>query len=71
MREALGAKKPITVDLSQTNAIDARFLGLLLMLRKQLKVQGADLKFTGFSRSLEKTFRLNGVDYLLHDGKPV
>lgn len=64
-REAVKVKKPIVIDLSETRAIDPRFLGLLLMLRKQLKGHGACLTFGGVSSRLAKIFRLNGVNSLL------
>ena len=58
-------KKQIVIDFSETSAVDARFLGLLLMLRKQLKAQNAVPRFIGISRRLERMFRLNGFGYLL------
>lgn len=65
-REALTAKKEaLLLDLSDTHAIDARFLGLLLMLRKQLKRQGASLRITGASPSIARMFRLNEAEFLL------
>ena len=70
-RDALVAKKLLLIDFSQTLAIDQRFLGLLLMVRKQLKACGADLKLAGISRELEKAFRLNGVEYLLSPSRMI
>jgi N-acetylglucosaminyldiphosphoundecaprenol N-acetyl-beta-D-mannosaminyltransferase len=64
-RRALKAKKQVIVDFSATRVIDARFLGLLLLLRKQLKLNGAGLRFTGTSPRLERLFRLHGADFLL------
>lgn len=64
-RRALTSKKHVSIDLSSTRIIDARFLGLLLMLRKQLKVNGVNLRFTGGSPRLKRLFRLNGADFLL------
>jgi len=61
----------LLIDFSQTLAIDQRFLGLLLMVRKQLKACGADLKLAGISRELEKAFRLNGVEYLLSPSRMI
>jgi len=55
------------IDFSETCAVDARFLGLLLMLRKQLKARNTVLRFTAISRRLERMFRLNGCGYLLPD----
>jgi len=64
-RDALAKQRSLKVDLSQTRTIDARFLGLFLMLRKQLKSRGDTLKFVGLSPRLERQFRLNGLKYLL------
>jgi N-acetylglucosaminyldiphosphoundecaprenol N-acetyl-beta-D-mannosaminyltransferase len=64
-REVVASHKPVVVDLSRTRAVDARFFGLFLMLRKQLKGSGSGLRFVGVSPGLERQFRLNGVGYLL------
>ena len=67
-RDAALAGKRVVIDFSATRAIDARFLGLLLMLRKLLKARGEELELVGMSRKLERTFRLNGLDYLCTSG---
>jgi N-acetylglucosaminyldiphosphoundecaprenol N-acetyl-beta-D-mannosaminyltransferase len=64
-RDALASQKPLEVDLAQTRAVDARFLGLFLMLSKQLRSRGFNLKFVGVSPRLERQFRRNGLKYLL------
>jgi N-acetylglucosaminyldiphosphoundecaprenol N-acetyl-beta-D-mannosaminyltransferase len=64
-REAITTQKQIIIDFSKTRVIDARFLGLLLMLRKKLKSSGASPAFTGLSPELERMFRLNGLEFLL------
>ncbi len=64
-RDAITTHKQIMIDFSETCVIDSRFLGLLLMLRKQLKAQGSTLKLMGISRQMARTFRLNGLEYLL------
>lgn len=61
-------KRGVVVDLSQTQAIDARFFGLLLMLRKQLKSTGSALQFQGVSARLQRLFRLNALEFLLTAG---
>ena len=66
-RVAMTTNKQIVIDFSETCAVDARFLGLLLMLRKQLKARNTVLRFTAISRRLERMFRLNGCGYLLPD----
>ena len=55
----------VVVDLSKSRAIDARFFGLLLMFRKKLKGQGAQLRFVGASPSIRRMFRLNALGFLL------
>ena len=64
-QEALTDKKDLIIDLSNTHQIDARFLGLLLMLRKELRSRGARLIFTGVPRQIARIFRLNELGYLL------
>jgi N-acetylglucosaminyldiphosphoundecaprenol N-acetyl-beta-D-mannosaminyltransferase len=68
MREAIEQHKPVVIDLSDARGVDARFFGLLLMLRKQLKSRGCPLAFTGVSLRLHTLFRLNGLGYLLQGG---
>jgi N-acetylglucosaminyldiphosphoundecaprenol N-acetyl-beta-D-mannosaminyltransferase len=65
LREAVGRGKPIEIDLSSTKTVDARFLGLFLMLRKQVKESGNVLSFNKLPVSLQRQFRLAGAEYLL------
>jgi N-acetylglucosaminyldiphosphoundecaprenol N-acetyl-beta-D-mannosaminyltransferase len=62
-REAIATKKRITLDFSNTRTIDARFLGLLLMLKKTLKSTGAAPVSVVLSSGLERIFRLNRLDF--------
>jgi N-acetylglucosaminyldiphosphoundecaprenol N-acetyl-beta-D-mannosaminyltransferase len=62
--KAIASKKRITLDFSNTRSIDARFLGLLLMLKKKLKSSGATITFVGLSPGLERIFRLNKFDFI-------
>ena len=65
-RETLtGTNKVVVIDLSRTRVIDGRFFGLLLMLRKQLKGQGAEMTFIGASTAMKRMFRLNELGCLL------
>lgn len=64
-RAALAAQTMIVIDLSQTSAIDQRFFGLLLMLRKQLAQRGDRLTFSGTTSRTRKLFRMNGFEFLL------
>ena len=63
-KEAIETNKRITLDFSNTRTIDARFLGLLLMLKKTLKSTGATLVFVGLSPGLERIFSLNRLDFM-------
>lgn len=62
LRAAVMREKRIVIDFSMTRTVDARFLGLLLMARKQAKARNVDLRFIGMSRRLAGIFRLNGFD---------
>jgi N-acetylglucosaminyldiphosphoundecaprenol N-acetyl-beta-D-mannosaminyltransferase len=64
-QEALASKQDIIMDLTNTRLIDARFLGLLLMLRKELKSREAKLTINGASRPIERIFRFNELGFLL------
>jgi N-acetylglucosaminyldiphosphoundecaprenol N-acetyl-beta-D-mannosaminyltransferase len=69
-RDALTAQADIAINLSGLRLVDARFLGLLLMLRKALIARGARLSFIGVSRRIERLFRRNEVSFLLSDAQP-
>ena len=62
---AVSARRQVVIDLSDTRAIDARFLGFLLMLRNSVGLHGAKVRLVGLSRSVQRQFRLNGVEFLL------
>lgn len=64
-REAVTPQKNVIIDFAGTRAIDARFLGLLFMLRKLLKEKGLSLAFMGVSSQLERMIRLYGAAFLL------
>jgi N-acetylglucosaminyldiphosphoundecaprenol N-acetyl-beta-D-mannosaminyltransferase len=64
-RAALGAETNIVIDLSQTATIDARFFGLLLMVRKHLLGKGKRLSFVGVRRGARRLFRMNCFEFLL------
>ena len=57
--------KNVIINLSDVCHVDARFLGLLLMLRKCLKEEDRSLQLTGAGPRLARLFRLNGVGFLL------
>jgi N-acetylglucosaminyldiphosphoundecaprenol N-acetyl-beta-D-mannosaminyltransferase len=64
-RNAVAMKKRTIIELSNTRAIDARVLGLILMLKKALRNSVGDLVFVGLSTELKKIFHLNGMGFLL------
>jgi N-acetylglucosaminyldiphosphoundecaprenol N-acetyl-beta-D-mannosaminyltransferase len=57
--------KSVALDCSQLCFADARFLGLLLMLRKQIQSRGLSLEILGVKGRVERIFRLNGIQFLL------
>lgn len=61
--------RPITIDMAAVTAVDARFIGALLMLRKVVEGRGGCLNFTPVSPYLKRMLRLHGVEYLLKPGK--
>ena len=50
-RGAVSTGKRIVIDFSKAIAIDARFMGLLLMLLKQVKGRGTELEIVGISQA--------------------
>ncbi len=63
--EAAKYHAQVIIDLTGTRSVDQRVLGLMLMLRKQLANRSASLMIKGASPALKRTFRLNGVEFLL------
>ena len=59
--------KHVILDCSELRYLDARFLGLLLMLRKQLRSRGLSLRLVGSRGWTAGIFRLNGLEFLLAD----
>lgn len=64
-REALGAGQDIAINCAGMQFVDARFIGLLLMLDKQLKRKHRRLTFMKVPRRIEKIFRRSGFEFLL------
>jgi N-acetylglucosaminyldiphosphoundecaprenol N-acetyl-beta-D-mannosaminyltransferase len=71
LRDAIATKKLVVIDFLDTRAVDARFLGLLLMLRKKLSANGASPTFIGLSPRLERIFLLYGLGFLLSSNERV
>jgi N-acetylglucosaminyldiphosphoundecaprenol N-acetyl-beta-D-mannosaminyltransferase len=64
-RQAAAPPLKVIIDFSGVKAIDARFIGALLMLRKQLFGRGQSLEFVGVPQNIQSIFRLSGFEYLL------
>jgi N-acetylglucosaminyldiphosphoundecaprenol N-acetyl-beta-D-mannosaminyltransferase len=64
-QKALIVEKDVALDLSNVVSVDARFFGLLLMLRKRLIDKKRRLRIGGVSPQVARLFRLNGFEYLL------
>jgi N-acetylglucosaminyldiphosphoundecaprenol N-acetyl-beta-D-mannosaminyltransferase len=55
------------INLSRTNVVDSRFLGLLLLLQKELNKCGASLILVEASSAVKRIFRLSELGYLVAD----
>lgn len=55
----------VALDLSETEYIDARFLGLLMMLRQQLMRSGARLRVTKVSKAVNRQIHLHEANFML------
>ena len=64
-KDAVAASKDVVINFAGTSVIDARFIGLLLMLDKQLKSEQHKLALTGMSSQVERLFCLSGFEFLL------
>jgi N-acetylglucosaminyldiphosphoundecaprenol N-acetyl-beta-D-mannosaminyltransferase len=62
---ALEAAQDVVINCAGMQFLDARFIGLLLMLNKQLKQRQLKLSFTGVPPRIERIFRLNEFEFLL------
>jgi N-acetylglucosaminyldiphosphoundecaprenol N-acetyl-beta-D-mannosaminyltransferase len=64
-RTALEARKAILIDLSCTSAVDTRFFGLFVVLRKETALRGCTLRFVNPPPRIRRKFRRNGFEFLL------
>ena len=64
-RQTIGLAPKIVLDFTDVRTIDARFIGALLMFRKQLIRRGQSLEFVGIQRPVASIFRFSGFEYLL------
>jgi N-acetylglucosaminyldiphosphoundecaprenol N-acetyl-beta-D-mannosaminyltransferase len=61
----------VVVDLSRVTDIDARFIGLLMMLRKSLRRRNGHLEIIRASTTLKWLFTLHAAAYLLGSDRSV
>ena len=64
-REAVAGGLDVTVDLNDVTDLDGAFLGLLMLLRKELRAAGHWLRIETASAKVRWLFRLNAAAYLL------
>jgi N-acetylglucosaminyldiphosphoundecaprenol N-acetyl-beta-D-mannosaminyltransferase len=64
-QDLLAVNKNVVINCSDISFIDPRFLGLLLMLNKEMKKRQLQLTLTGVPSRIERLFRLNGFEFLL------
>jgi anti-anti-sigma regulatory factor len=58
----------VSIDLAGVKAVDARFLGLLILFRKELTKRKKSLSVVGVSRTVERMFLLNDLKFLVSSG---
>jgi N-acetylglucosaminyldiphosphoundecaprenol N-acetyl-beta-D-mannosaminyltransferase len=66
LREATATKRPFVLDLANVVHVDSRFIGLLLMARKEAGETG--MRIVNVRRAIRRTLSLNGFAYLLDEG---
>ena len=64
-RDASSESRSIRLDLAQVAVVDGAFLGLCLLLLKQVTAAGGKLTISGLNSDLVRIFRWNCVEYLL------
>jgi N-acetylglucosaminyldiphosphoundecaprenol N-acetyl-beta-D-mannosaminyltransferase len=62
-REAAAAKGDVTLDFSAAGRVDGAFLGLVLMLEKQVRARGGAIATAGLSWSQRALFKANAMNY--------
>jgi N-acetylglucosaminyldiphosphoundecaprenol N-acetyl-beta-D-mannosaminyltransferase len=65
LRQAIAEAEELTIDLSKVHSLDARFLGLLLMVRKSMVRKGGRLHLSGVPREIRRAFLLHRFGFLL------
>ncbi|MGJ4892971.1 WecB/TagA/CpsF family glycosyltransferase [Bradyrhizobium sp. HKCCYLS3077] len=65
LRAAIGQGTELTIDCARLRSIDARFVGLLLMVRKSILQKQGRLILANSSRRIRRALRLHGFGFLL------
>lgn len=68
-RSALKTSKNVVINFADTTWIDPRFLGLILMLNKELRGRGLRLSFADASPRITRCLRLNGFEFMFSELK--
>jgi N-acetylglucosaminyldiphosphoundecaprenol N-acetyl-beta-D-mannosaminyltransferase len=63
--QALATHRGLSLDLTNVRHIDARFLGLILLVRKALKQRQQTLAIERITAPIRRMFRLHGASFLL------
>jgi N-acetylglucosaminyldiphosphoundecaprenol N-acetyl-beta-D-mannosaminyltransferase len=62
-REAAARGRDVALDIGAAGRIDAAFIGLVLMLEKNLRAAGAAVLFADATRAQRRLFAAHGLDY--------
>lgn len=62
-REATARGRDVALDLGAAGRIDAAFIGLVLMLEKNLRAAGAAVRLADATRAQRRLFAAHGLDY--------
>lgn len=64
-RKAGNDDKSVHIDLSEAEYVSAGFLGLVLMVKKQLDHKGLDIKFVNCNPTITKVIHWAGMSYMM------
>jgi N-acetylglucosaminyldiphosphoundecaprenol N-acetyl-beta-D-mannosaminyltransferase len=64
-RDVLAREGAVYLEFASRSVLDCRFLGLVQMFDRELRMQGRNLKIIAEAGAAYKSFRLHGADYLL------
>lgn len=71
-RSAAAEGRDVILDLGRAGRLDASFIGLVLMLEKNLRPRGSAIKLANAARAHRRIFAANAIDYAdIDPGLPV